>query len=164
MERLGITNGADLRAHDPLWLQKHFGKSGDYYYWASRGIDHRPVNPNQIRKSIGSETTFAPDLVDRNTCLAELQKLTANVARYCAKSQTSGRTVTLKLRYADFKTVTRSRTLPNPVSTELAILETITHLLDGLVPLSKSVRLLGVTLSSLAKSDDDDAAGEGLLL
>jgi DNA polymerase IV len=149
MERLGIVTGEDLRNKDRAFLDRHFGKAGSYYYWASRGIDHRAVNPDQERKSVGSETTFGTDLMTREACMAALIPLIESVASYCKKREISGRTITLKLRYADFKTVTRSRTLSGPVKDADAIAEVVGHLLDGLVPLRSGVRLLGVTLSTL---------------
>ncbi len=149
MERLGIATGADLRAHPRDYLDRHFGKAGGYYYWASRGIDHRPVNPNQERKSIGSETTFAHDLTTTDACMSELRPLIESVARHAEKHQTGGRTVTLKLRYADFKTVTRSRSAPRPVHTAQEIEPIIARLLGGLAPFAQGIRLLGVTLHNL---------------
>lgn len=159
MEKLGIVTGEDLRARSLEELERAFGKSGRYYYWASRGIDNRPVNPDQERKSIGSETTFADDLTTGNACMAELAPLIDSVARHCARTGASGRTVTLKLRTADFRTRTRSRTLPAPVSDADTITQTVETLLAPLLPLEQGVRLLGVTLSNLASADDEgDAA------
>ncbi len=163
MERLGIATGDDLRAKDRPFLDRHFGKAGGYYYWASRGVDNRPVNPNQERKSIGSETTFSNDLTSRDACMTELMPLIESVARHCGKRAIVGRTVTLKLRYADFKTVTRSRTSSAPVSEAAAITDIIGLLLDGLMPLRSGVRLLGVTLSALSTVDDDET-GQGQLI
>ncbi len=149
MERLGIVLGADLRAHDLSFLNRNFGKAGRYYYWASRGIDDRLVNPNQERKSIGAETTFGQDLTSFTACMAALEPLIAQVARYAANRELRGRTVTLKLRYSDFKTITRSRTVPQAVSFAQDISEIISALLQTVMPLLAGVRLLGVTLSSL---------------
>jgi DNA polymerase IV len=157
MEKLGIETGADLRTKDRSFLDRHFGKAGGYYYWASRGIDHRPVNPNQERKSIGSETTFGTDLETVNACLAELRPLIETVARHCHKRLISGRTITLKLRYADFQTVTRSRTSNSPLSSATEIEAVITQLLSALSPFRQGVRLLGVTLSALQSGDGDTA-------
>jgi DNA polymerase IV len=162
MERLGLVLGADIRAQSEAFLERHFGKAGRYYYWVSRGIDHRPVNPNQERKSIGSETTFFPDLVTAAQCLAGLQPLIESVSRHCRKREMAGRTVTLKLRTADFRTVTRSRSLSAPVFEEEAIAETVKLLLSSLLPLTQGVRLLGVTLSNL-DSGDRPAADQPLL-
>lgn len=151
MERLGIVTGEDLRTHSLPFLQQTFGKAGQYYYWAARGIDNRPVNPNQERKSIGSETTFRTDLTTYEACLAELNGLTETVARHCARRDLAGKTVTLKLRYADFRTVTRSRTVARPIGEVATIREIVALLLNGLMPLPQGVRLLGVTLSGFAE-------------
>lgn len=155
MERLGIATGADLRDKPRDYLDRHFGKAGGYYYWASRGIDHRPVNPNQERKSIGSETTFAHDLTTTDACMAELRPLIESVARYAEKHETGGRTITLKLRYADFKTVTRSRSAPRPVHTAQEIEPIVAQLLGGLAPFAQGIRLLGVTLHNLDSGEGD---------
>ena len=164
MEALGLSTGADLRAQDRAMLDRNFGKSGRYYYWASRGIDHRPVNPDQVRKSIGSETTFAENLNSRKACMEALLPLIESVARHCAKGGISGRTVTLKLRYDDFKTITRSRSLSQPISDAATLAEVIGHLLDGLMPLRAGVRLLGATLSGLNTGNEEYEEAEMLLI
>jgi DNA polymerase IV len=153
MEALGIVSGADLRAKPLPFLTQHFGKAGSYYYNAARAIDHRAVNPHQERKSIGSETTFDTDLTTIDACMAELRPLIESVARHCAKHQTGGRTVTLKLRYADFKTVTRSRSGSHRVSTASEIEAVTAHLIASLTPLRQGIRLLGVTLHNLGGPD-----------
>jgi DNA polymerase IV len=167
MERLGIVTGEDLRGKNRPFLDSAFGKAGGYYYWASRGIDHRLVNPNQERKSIGSETTFGEDLMTHEACMTSLLPLIESVARHCAKRSITGRTITLKLRYSDFKTVTRSRSVPHPLSAANEIENVISILLDGLIPLRLGVRLLGVTLSTLNGGDAEEARsdqGQGSLL
>ena len=155
MERLGIITGADLRARSLDALQQSFGKAGHYYYWAARGIDHRPVNPSQERKSIGSETTFHDDLTSYEACMEALQQLIATVARHCAKRDMAGKTVTLKLRYADFRTVTRSRTVARAIADAVSIEEVVALLLKGLLPLQQGIRLLGVTLSGFGETEKD---------
>jgi DNA polymerase IV len=149
MEQLGIATGEDLRSKAQAFLDQHFGKAGAYYYWASRGVDHRPVNPDQTRKSIGSETTFGRDRTTHEDCMEELRPLITTVARHCAKHGIAGRSVTLKLRYADFKTVTRSRTFPAAIGHAEEIEAVIAQLVETLMPLRLGVRLLGVTLSAL---------------
>lgn len=158
MERLGLVIGADIAAQPREFLDRHFGKSGGYYYWASRGIDHRPVNPHQERKSVGSETTFGDDLMTGEACMAELRLLIASVARWCGKYDVSGRTVTLKLRTASYKTVTRSRSVTRPISDADAIEEIVALLLNTLLPLEEGVRLLGVTLSNLDTGETPEPA------
>lgn len=152
MEGYGIVTGEDLRERSLDFLQQKFGKAGHYYYWAARGIDNRPVNPNQERKSIGSETTFRADLTSYEACMTELHGLIETVARHCERRDIKGKTVTLKLRYADFRTITRSRTVGQPIGDPHSIRQTVELLLQGLMPLPQGVRLLGVTLSSLTDS------------
>ncbi|MEQ1548898.1 MAG: DNA polymerase IV [Chakrabartia sp.] len=166
MERLGIVLGSDLRDRPRAFLDQNFGKAGGYYYNASRGIDHRPVNPDQLRKSIGSETTFLNDLITKDDCMTALLPLIDSVARHSEKHGMRGRTVTLKLRYADFRTVTRSRTVIVPVSTAAQIAPMIADLLDTLIPLPMGVRLLGATLSGLDNgvTDDQVETRQGTLL
>src|SRR6202034_609957 len=149
MEGLGIRNGGDLRARTLLFLQQQFGKAGPYYYALARGIDERPVCADRIRKSIGAETTFNADLFTLDEARAVLGPLIAKVWAYCEGSTIRGRTVTLKAKYADFQQVTRSRTGDAPLPTQAAIEAIAYALLEPLFPVSKGVRLLGVTLSSL---------------
>jgi DNA polymerase IV len=155
MERLGIQTGADLRACSQALLEQNFGKAGHYYYWASRGIDHRPVNPDQTRKSIGSETTFAHDLTTVEQSLAALSPLIETVSTYATRHETGGKTVTLKLRYADFHTITRSRSGSRPLSRVDDITPIVAQLIASIAPFSQGIRLLGVTLHNLERNDTD---------
>lgn len=155
MERLGIATGADLRAKSLDFLQQHFGKSGGWYYRIARGIDERPVEPHRERKSIGAEDTFAVDIFDLDSARRELKPLAAKVWRHCEARDLVGRTVTLKVKYADFQQITRSRTRGTTV-TSLAELQGIAEgLLGPLFPTAKGVRLIGVTISSLDVRIDD---------
>ena len=149
MERLGIRNGGDLKAQTLLFLQQQFGKAGPYYYALARGIDERPVCADRIRKSIGAETTFNADLFTLDEARVALRPLIAKVWAYCEESTIRGRTVTLKAKYADFQQVTRSRTGEASLVTQAAIEAIVYALLESLFPVSKGIRLLGVTLSSL---------------
>jgi DNA polymerase-4 len=160
MNRLGIHSGRDLRAQTLPFLQQHFGKAGAHYYWISRGIDHRQVRPDRIRKSVGAENTFSDDLFNSGEAEVELQPIIAKVWRYCEKSGIRGRTVTLKVKYADFRQITRSRTLPQPVTSEAEIAEVVETLLQPLFPVAKGIRLLGVTLSSLGEDSETELADE----
>lgn len=162
MNRLGIATGRDLRAQTLPFLQQTFGKSGTYYYWISRGIDHRQVRPDRIRKSVGAENTFSEDLFNSGMAEIELQPIIAKVWRYCEKSGIRGRTVTLKVKFSDFRIITRSRTLPQPVASEAEIAQVVETLMQPLFPVLKGIRLLGVTLSSLGEDEDEaaDSAAE----
>ncbi len=105
MNRLGIETGLDLRAQTLRFLQRHFGKSGPHYYWFSRGVDDRPVRANCVRKSVGAENTFAQDLHAYEPMCEALEPIIAKVWRYCQSTGVRGRTVTLKVKFADFRQI-----------------------------------------------------------
>src|SRR6267154_770056 len=149
MARLGIETGLDLRAQTQPFLQQHFGKAGFYYYWAARGIDERPVRADRIRKSVGAENTFPADLFTYEAARDALQEIVDNVWRYCEGSGIRGRTVTLKIKFANFRQITRSRTGQTHIGTRSELEQLGNELLEPLFPVAKGVRLLGVSLSSL---------------
>ena len=149
MLALGIKNGADLRRMSKIELVRHFGKSGLFFYDIARGIDNRPVRVSRRRKSVGAETTLRRDISDYETMFSILEKLARRVAAGLAAKETGGHTVTLKVRYQDFSTVTRSRTVSQPFYTALQIMEPLPELLRATEAGKKKVRLLGITISSL---------------
>lgn len=149
MNALDIHTGLDLRGKPLALLEQHFGKSGKFFYWIARGIDNRPVEANQIRKSIGAEDTFLVDLHAYDAARAALEPIIGKVWQHCERTGTRGRTVTLKVKYADFQQVTRSRTLPVPITSHGELEWLSLALLQPLFPTDKGIRLLGVTLSTL---------------
>lgn len=149
LNRLGIFTGADLRSKDLDWLQQHFGKSGAWYHAISRGIDERAVNPHRARKSSGSETTYFEDLKTAGSVEDGVRAMADEVWGWCEKAGASGRTVTVKIRYTDFRQVTRSRTLPAGIADRATLHGVSVDLVRGTFPLRLPVRLLGVTLSNL---------------
>jgi DNA polymerase IV len=149
MEQLGIKSGLDLRAPSLTFLQQHFGKVGAYYYWAARGIDERPVRADRVRKSVGAENTFPADLVAYEVARDALQEVVDKVWEYCVRSATRGRTITLKVKFANFQQITRSRTNPTPISTRDELEQLGNALLEPLFPVRRGIRLLGISLSSL---------------
>ncbi|MGX5722390.1 DNA polymerase IV [Shinella zoogloeoides] len=153
MERLGILTGADLKAKSLSFLQEHFGKSGAWYYDIARGIDHRRVDPDRERKSVGAEDTFAVDIADLGEAKRELEPLVAKVWGRCEAHGMSAKTVTVKIRFADLQIITRSRSVPTVYADRDAVLAAAEMLLQGAYPFPKKVRLLGVTLSSLEQGD-----------
>ncbi len=155
MEKLGIHTGADLRRCSREFLAQQFGKSGDYFYLAARAIDHRPVRPDRVRKSIGSENTFFQDLYQHDELAAALRESSETVARHAERTGKAGRTVSIKLRYSDFRTLTRAKTLPGPVSDADRIQEVALALLAPLEPVELGIRLLGVTLSNLDEGEEE---------
>lgn len=160
MDRLGIHTGADLKAKPLAFLQQHFGKAGGWYYRIARGIDNRPVEPDRPRKSIGAEDTFHTDLFDSASVYSEISALVAKVWRLCEAKQLRARTVTLKVKYADFQRITRSRTVSQPFQSAAQVDELSRALLDPLFPVEKGIRLVGVTVSSL---EDAAEISEGQL-
>jgi DNA polymerase-4 len=150
MGRLGIKTGLDLRAQTLAFLQQHFGKAGDYYYWAARGVDERPVRADRIRKSIGAENTFSADLFTYEAARDALREIVVKVWGYCEGSGLRGRTVTLKVKFANFQQITRSRTGQMQIRTRSELEQLGNALLEPLFPVAKGIRLLGVSLSSLA--------------
>lgn len=149
MQRLGIRTGADLRLHDLDELNRYFGKSGLYYFNIARGIDLRPVVPNRIRKSIGKETTLGEDIADVSQMLTIIGDLADRVAAILKQKETSGLTLTLKVKYADFQIVTRSFSRDQPIDKAEEILALAEQLLKKTEAGQRSVRLLGVTVSHL---------------
>ncbi len=151
MNRLGIKTGLDLRGQTLAFLQQHFGKPGPYYYWIARGIDERSVRADRVRKSLGTENTFSTDIFTFEAACEALLPIIEKVWRICEGAEIHGRTVTLKVKYADFQQITRSRTGQSLFSTRAEI-EQLSHaLLEPLFPVAKGIRLLGITLSSLSE-------------
>jgi DNA polymerase IV len=154
MDRLGIKTGLDLRAQTLAFLQQQFGKAGSYYYWVARGIDERPVRADRIRKSVGAENTFADDLFSYEAARDALQEIIDKVWSYCDGSGVRGRTVTLKVKFANFQQITRSRTGQMQIRTRSELEQLSAALLEPLFPVARGVRLLGVSLSSLAEASE----------
>src|SRR6266478_1676986 len=156
MARLGIETGLDLRAQTQPFLEQHFGKAGFYYYWASRGIDERPVRADRIRKSVGAENTFPADLFTYEAARDALQEIIDKVWGYCEGSGIRARTVTLKVKFANFQQITRSRTGQMQIRTRSELEQLSNALLEPLFPVERGVRLLGVSLSSLAEESEGE--------
>lgn len=156
MHELGIHTGADLRVWTLEELSQEFGKSAQYYYNVSRGIDHRPVRSSRRRKSIGSETTFGENLTNYDDMLAVLDKLTDRVVSDLQAKELRACTVTLKLRYANFDTFTRSHSYTGGFADSSVPKRILPFLLQRALAerQNDSVRLLGVSLSGLSPNDD----------
>jgi DNA polymerase-4 len=156
----GIEKLIDVRGADPVLLHEAVGSLADWLLELSRGHDDRPVEPNRPAKSCGTENTYARDLTD----IAEMREAVGDMAVECvewlARKSRVCRTVTLKVRYADFRTVTRSRTFPTPTREAILIAGAAADLLDRTDAASTPVRLLGVSVHNLLT---DDEAAEGRL-
>jgi len=163
MAKLGIETGADLAAKDVDWLRQHFGSFADYLYRAARGIDLRPVRANRIRKSLGSERTFFEDLSSGPALREALDNIVDVVWPQIAERQLRGRTVTLKMKYTDFRITTRARSLPQPVADKPEFARIAHALLNEQLPLPLPIRLMGLTLSSLEGDKDERPRDEAQL-
>ncbi len=150
MHALGIKNGGDLRKHSLAFLLQNFGKTGQYFYNISRVIDYRPVNNHRPCKSIGVETTFQVDILNRQDIVSCLNGLLKKVIKKLNDKQLSAQTLTIKIKYQDFVQVTRSQTLSNPLSGMIDTAAVFDSLLKNTDIGWRKVRLLGVSLSSLS--------------
>lgn len=157
MHGLGIETGADLRAKSIEFLRAHFGSSAEWYHAIARGEDERPVEPDRVRKSSGSETTFDRDLTGDAEIEAGVLEMAEEVWAWCEKAQEFGRTVTVKVKYADFQIITRSRSLSaGLVDRREALREMSLSLIRSVLPTPKGIRLVGVTVSNFAARMGDE--------
>jgi DNA polymerase-4 len=148
MYGLGIFTGADLKLKSEDFLETHFGKSGRYFYRAVRGVHHSEVSPERIQKSVGAERTFNENISSEVFLEGKIIALAEELSKRLGRSKLSGKTITLKLKYADFNTQTRSKTLPYFIVNKDLIIAAATELLYQEV-LSNSVRLLGISMGKL---------------
>ncbi|WP_348823927.1 DNA polymerase IV [Flavobacterium aestuarii] len=148
MFQLGIFTGLDLKNRPLDFLEKHFGKSGGFYYNVVRGIHNSEVKSNRIAKSVAAEYTFDSNLSSEIFMLEKLEKIAIELERRLKKHQVSGKTITLKIKYSDFTQQTRSKTMPYFIAEKSLILETVKELLYQ-DRMKDSVRLLGISLSNL---------------
>jgi DNA polymerase-4 len=163
MQALGIETGADLRARDMAFLQAHFGSAADYYYRASRGEDDRPVREREGRKSVSVEDTFFDDLSEEAALVAELDRIADNLWGRIEKAGAWGRTVVLKIKFADFRIITRSRSFPGPVRSKAVLTQAGRDLLLAQLPLRMGARLLGLGIHNL-EGEEDAEQGEQFAL
>ena len=164
MASLGIETGADLRDRSLAWLQDRFGAYADYLYRAARGEDDRPVRSNRVAKSVGAERTFETNLVAPDDLHAALDRVIEAAWERIERAGTIGRTITLKLRHADFHTITRARSLAMPTGDRLVFAAAGHSLLAAQLPVPGGVRLLGMTLSGLGTAATDGSERQSSLL
>jgi len=159
MKSLGLHNGEDLRNVPESDMVRHFGKVGRFFFHIVRGIDDRAVQPNRQTKSIGAEDTFAYDLDDMAELELAIRKISKIVAERIERHNMAGRSLTLKIKFSDFRLITRSQSFPNPINGLDSIISIAVSLLKDSDVSGKKIRLLGITLSNflhpghLAKND-----------
>jgi DNA polymerase IV len=154
MQQLGIETGADLRSKPLSVLQQHFGKSAAWYHAIANGEDERRVVADRPRKSSGSETTFQDDLTEPRAIEAGVLAMADEVWAWCEKAKAFGRTVTVKVKFADFHQVTRSRSFNALVASHDLLRQTSLDLVRSLFPPSQGIRLVGVTMSNFPEGDE----------
>jgi DNA polymerase-4 len=152
LARMGIRTVADVAATPVTSLKKVLGATGEHVYRLSWGIDPRAVTPVRLEKSIGAEETFAVDTGDHSVISRELLRLSHRTAGRLRASGMVARTVALKLRYADFSTITRSRTVHTPVDSAQLIHAVALQLLESVGPRPMTVRLVGIRAEQLEEA------------
>jgi DNA polymerase-4 len=148
MKKMGIITGADLKKLSEHEMVRHFGKSGRFYFKIVRGIDTRDVIPDRETKSIGAEDTFPFDLNEIKDMFRELDKLANVVHDRLRNYRLKGRTITVKIKYSDFKIITRSKSFSDAIDDLDTIIETAHQLLSGTEPEGSEIRLLGISVSN----------------
>jgi len=151
MKAMNLFTGADLKKLSEQEMVKHFGKVGRFYYNIVRGIDDRNVQPERETKSVGAEDTFLYDLANIDEMNVELDRIAQTVYNRLQKYNLKGRTITLKIKFSDFKQITRSHSFSNPISEIDKIRETAKLLLASSEIGNRKVRLLGITLSNFGE-------------
>ena len=164
LERMGIHTGADLAAMSQAELGGRFGSAGRWYYRISRGIDERPVRAHREAKSVSAERTFDNDLSAPDALIAELRRVAGLAWQRIARHDTAGRTVTLKVKFADFRMITRACSSLVPIADEARYTAAGESLLAGVMPVPIGVRLLGLGLSSLVPRGGNVDSGRALQL
>lgn len=156
MHQLGIHKGSDLKRMDKVSLIRNFGKAGVFFYDIVRGIDERPVEPDQERKSVGTELTYEKDLTTGFGIIAELYKLEKELMERLEHAGTTGRTITLKIKFSDFRQITRSKTLQNFIRDFNTLHKEVSSIRKSLKLEGTRIRLLGVSISNLETEDCSD--------
>ncbi|HQB36877.1 MAG TPA: DNA polymerase IV [Bacteroidales bacterium] len=154
MHQLGIHSGKDLKKMEHADLIRKFGKAGKLYYNICRGIDERPVEVVSERKSIGTELTYEKDLVTKFEIIAELYKIEKELMERMRVAEITGKTITVKIKFSDFKQITRSRTLPDFIRDFDVLHQCVTEIRRSLDLTGTRIRLLGVSVSNLESEED----------
>lgn len=155
MRKLGLHTGADLKRLTESELVSFFGKSGRFYYNIVRGLDERPVRTSRQRKSVGAEDTFSHNLTTLEEMQQELEKIAVVLYKRLKKADFFGRTVTLKVKYHDFRVITRSRSFADPVDHWETLIQTAHQLLVSVNLAQQKIRLLGLSVSNAGERESN---------
>jgi DNA polymerase-4 len=154
MRELNIFKGKDLLAFNENELKYYFGKSGSFFHQIARGIDNRKVVAERERKSVGVEITFNGNITDELELWEEAKKLLATLWIRQARANKKGRTLSLKIRFGDFQTITRSKTVLEEINSENKMIELAVELYNEILPLENPIRLIGYSFSSFDKLEE----------
>jgi len=160
MYKLHIRNGYDLKQKSLKFLTTHFGKSGKYFYDIAKAIDNRKVNPYRLRKSIGTERTFSEDIFNIENIYKRTEQIAKTLIERCNKAKTYGKTLTLKVKYSDFKQITKSKTVNFKIQDTNTILNLSDELFNEIDFSYNSIRLIGLSVTNL----DNQIKEEGFQL
>jgi DNA polymerase IV len=164
LKKMGILTGKDLKDLDISEMVNIFGKSGSFFYNIVRGIDKRPVNPHWIRKSLGKEVTLQEDIITVEDALEILARIASQVHLLLEKNRIRARTLTLKIKYYDFKSITRSITLDEQISSVEIIMMHVKRLLESTEAGKKKIRLLGISTSNFLHGEEEEKNSSQLIL
>ena len=156
MHNLGIHKGSDLKKWELPDLLRNFGKAGKFYFDISRGIDERPVEVDSERKSVGTELTYEKDLTTSFEIIAELYKIEKELMERLRHAETTGRTITLKIKFSDFRQLTRSRTLQDYIRDFETLHHEVSAIRKSLNLEGSKIRLLGVSVSNLESEGGEE--------
>ncbi len=156
MHKLGIHYGSDLKTWDLTSLVRNFGKTGLFYYKIVRGEDDREVETDSERKSVGTELTFEKDLTTTFEIVAELYKIEKEIMKRLEESESTGRTLTLKVKFNDFRQITKSKTLANYIRDFDTLHKEVTKIRKSMELGETKIRLLGVSVSNLENDEGSD--------
>jgi DNA polymerase-4 len=154
MRGMQLYTGADLKKLTEPQLVMKFGKSGKFYYKVVNGLDDRPVQPHRESKSVGAENTFDHDTNELEFLYGELKRLSDTVGTRVQKHQLKGKTITLKIKFSDFKQITRSTSINSYTNDANDLYRSACKLLNEIDLDNLTIRLIGITLSNFERSED----------
>ncbi len=155
MEKMGIRYGYDLKTIKKVELMQRFGKAGAFFYDIVRGIDLRPVEKRTKNRSIGRETTLKIDTTDYDEIISILNDICLKIEKLVCKKNDNGKTISLKVKYHDFVTITRSKSSSVSFTKSQQMMKEIVKLLKKTEATTRKIRLLGVTISNFDKDETD---------
>lgn len=161
MVKAGIFTGKDLRQKSLEDLKLRYGKSGQYYFNISRGVDNRSVQPSRETKSVSAERTFENNLYELASIMEEVDRIARiSFDRYKRSKASDGHTITLKLKYADFRQITRSKTLDRAINDETVFVEVAMTLMTNDLLSEEGIRLIGVGISNFRKDEEPQSPSQ----